>query len=143
MDTLDFRSDTVTWPTPAMRAAMATATVGDDVYGEDPTVEALATGTTLLTVGKLATGLYNPVLLVAMFGSVGGSVENPCEAVLSGAEKKASGSSQTEALDAAGKGLGEVGKGVTDAISQPFKSLFGRGKKESQASPGTQTAPSE
>jgi threonine aldolase len=43
MDTLDFRSDTVTWPTPAMRAAMAAAAVGDDVYGEDPTVEALET----------------------------------------------------------------------------------------------------
>ncbi len=34
----DFRSDTVTRPTPAMRAAMAAAVVGDDVWGEDPTV---------------------------------------------------------------------------------------------------------
>lgn len=41
MDTIDFRSDTVTWPTEAMRQAMATAAVGDDVYGEDPTVNAL------------------------------------------------------------------------------------------------------
>lgn len=41
MDRLDFRSDTVTWPTEAMRVAMAGATVGDDVYGEDPTVNAL------------------------------------------------------------------------------------------------------
>ncbi len=38
MDIIDFRSDTVTWPTPTMREAMATARVGDDVYGEDPTV---------------------------------------------------------------------------------------------------------
>jgi threonine aldolase len=38
---LDFRSDTVTRPTPAMRAAMASAEVGDDVYGDDPTVNAL------------------------------------------------------------------------------------------------------
>ncbi|MFN2171822.1 MAG: low-specificity L-threonine aldolase [Candidatus Promineifilaceae bacterium] len=38
MDRIDFRSDTVTWPTPAMREAMASATVGDDVYGEDPTI---------------------------------------------------------------------------------------------------------
>ena len=35
---VDLRSDTVTQPTPAMRRAMATAEVGDDVYGEDPTV---------------------------------------------------------------------------------------------------------
>lgn len=37
----DLRSDTVTRPTPAMREAMATAEVGDDVYGEDPNVNAL------------------------------------------------------------------------------------------------------
>lgn len=37
----DFRSDTVTRPTPAMRRAMAEAEVGDDVYGDDPTVNAL------------------------------------------------------------------------------------------------------
>lgn len=36
--TIDLRSDTVTKPTPAMRLAMAEAEVGDDVYGEDPTV---------------------------------------------------------------------------------------------------------
>ncbi len=40
---VDLRSDTVTRPTPAMRAAMADAEVGDDVYGEDPTVTALET----------------------------------------------------------------------------------------------------
>jgi threonine aldolase len=39
--TLDFRSDTVTHPTPAMREAIMKAVVGDDVYGEDPTVNAL------------------------------------------------------------------------------------------------------
>ncbi len=38
---IDLRSDTVTKPTPGMRAAMAQAEVGDDVYGEDPTVNAL------------------------------------------------------------------------------------------------------
>ena len=38
---LDFRSDTVTQPTPAMRAAMAGAEVGDDVFDEDPTLNAL------------------------------------------------------------------------------------------------------
>lgn len=38
---VDLRSDTVTRPTPAMRRAMAEAEVGDDVYGEDPTVNRL------------------------------------------------------------------------------------------------------
>src|SRR5688500_14597164 len=38
---IDLRSDTVTRPTPAMREAMARAEVGDDVYGEDPTVQKL------------------------------------------------------------------------------------------------------
>lgn len=41
MEIIDLRSDTVTRPTPAMRRAMAEAEVGDDVYGEDPTVNRL------------------------------------------------------------------------------------------------------
>ncbi|OGO26998.1 MAG: threonine aldolase [Chloroflexi bacterium RBG_16_54_11] len=41
MDWIDLRSDTVTHPTKAMRKAMAAAEVGDDVYGEDPTVNRL------------------------------------------------------------------------------------------------------
>jgi threonine aldolase len=41
MEVLDFRSDTVTQPDAAMRAAMLQAPVGDDVFGEDPTVRAL------------------------------------------------------------------------------------------------------
>jgi threonine aldolase len=41
MSPIDLRSDTVTRPTAAMRAAMAAAEVGDDVYGEDPTVARL------------------------------------------------------------------------------------------------------
>lgn len=40
-DVVDLRSDTVTRPTPAMREAMARAEVGDDVFGDDPTVNAL------------------------------------------------------------------------------------------------------
>ena len=38
---IDIRSDTVTQPTPEMRRAMAEAPVGDDVYGDDPTVNRL------------------------------------------------------------------------------------------------------
>lgn len=41
MDYVDLRSDTVTKPTPEMREAMAAAEVGDDVYGDDPTVNEL------------------------------------------------------------------------------------------------------
>jgi threonine aldolase len=50
---LDLRSDTVTWPTPAMRKAMAEAEVGDDVYEDDPTVKALEERAALL-LGKEA-----------------------------------------------------------------------------------------
>lgn len=50
---LDLRSDTVTRPTAAMRAAMADAPVGDDVYGEDPTVQRLQNRTAEL-LGKEA-----------------------------------------------------------------------------------------
>jgi len=41
MKYIDLRSDTVTWPTPEMREAMARAEVGDDGYGDDPTVNRL------------------------------------------------------------------------------------------------------
>ena len=41
---IDLRSDTLTRPTESMRAAMARAEVGDDVYGEDPTVRGSRSG---------------------------------------------------------------------------------------------------
>ncbi len=50
---IDLRSDTVTRPTPAMRRAMSEAEVGDDVYGEDPTVNRLEENAAALT-GKEA-----------------------------------------------------------------------------------------
>lgn len=46
---IDFRSDTVTQPCDAMRAAMSTAVVGDDVYGEDPTITHLEEKTASLS----------------------------------------------------------------------------------------------
>ncbi|HEY7222452.1 MAG TPA: GntG family PLP-dependent aldolase [Micromonosporaceae bacterium] len=55
---IDLRSDTVTRPTPAMREAMASAEVGDDVYGEDPTVNALEAQVAAL-FGKQA-GMFVP-----------------------------------------------------------------------------------
>jgi len=50
---IDLRSDTVTKPTPPMRQAMAQAEVGDDVFGDDPTVQALEAETAAL-LGKAA-----------------------------------------------------------------------------------------
>jgi threonine aldolase len=53
MDFIDLRSDTVTHPTPEMRDAMAKAVVGDDVFGDDPTVNRLQEMAAALT-GKAA-----------------------------------------------------------------------------------------
>jgi threonine aldolase len=58
MDLIDLRSDTVTLPTPEMRVAMAEAAVGDDVYGEDPTINRLQEMSAAL-MGKDA-GLFVP-----------------------------------------------------------------------------------
>jgi threonine aldolase len=55
---IDLRSDTVTKPTPGMRAAMAAAEVGDDVYSDDPTVNSLEERIADL-FGKEA-GLFSP-----------------------------------------------------------------------------------
>ncbi|RPH59367.1 MAG: low-specificity L-threonine aldolase [Chloroflexi bacterium] len=58
MNYIDLRSDTVTQPTPAMREAMAKAPVGDDVFGDDPTINQLQE----LAAEKLGkeAGLYVP-----------------------------------------------------------------------------------
>lgn len=58
METIDLRSDTVTQPTDAMREAMASAVVGDDVFGEDPTVTELEALSAMM-MGKEA-GLFVP-----------------------------------------------------------------------------------
>src|SRR5947209_8935635 len=50
---IDLRSDTVTRPTPGMRAAIAAAEVGDDVFNEDPTVQRLQEKV-VATLGKEA-----------------------------------------------------------------------------------------
>jgi threonine aldolase len=65
---IDLRSDTVTRPTPAMRAAMLDAEVGDDVYGEDPTVAALEAKALELFGGpdsRLTTALFVPTGVMA------------------------------------------------------------------------------
>ena len=66
MDLIDLRSDTVTKPTPEMRRAMADAAVGDDVFGDDPTVNELQERAADL-LGKEA-GLFVPT------GSMGNQV---------------------------------------------------------------------
>ncbi len=58
MRAIDLRSDTVTKPTPAMRKAMAEAEVGDDVYGEDPTVNRLQSS--LAERAGFEAGLFMP-----------------------------------------------------------------------------------
>ena len=58
---IDLRSDTVTVPSAAMREVIAQAPVGDDVYGDDPTVNALEERVSAL-FGKEA-GLFTPCLL--------------------------------------------------------------------------------
>ncbi|GAA3812706.1 GntG family PLP-dependent aldolase [Nocardioides panacisoli] len=66
---IDLRSDTVTKPTQEMRAAMAAAEVGDDVYGEDPTVTALEERVAAL-LGKEA-ALFTPTGSMANVLAVG------------------------------------------------------------------------
>ena len=58
---IDLRSDTVTKPSLAMREAIAHAPVGDDVYGDDPTVNSLEERVAAL-FGKEA-GVFTPCLL--------------------------------------------------------------------------------
>jgi threonine aldolase len=60
---IDLRSDTITRPTPAMRAAMAAAEVGDDVFGEDPTVSRLE--------ARIAGLLGKPAALFVPSGTMG------------------------------------------------------------------------
>jgi len=55
---IDFRSDTVTLPTPAMLAYMQSAPVGDDVFGEDPSINALEAKTAVLL--GMEAGLFCP-----------------------------------------------------------------------------------
>jgi threonine aldolase len=80
--TIDFRSDTVTRPTPAMLSAMASAPLGDDVYHDDPTVNLLEEESAA-AVGKEA-AIYVPT------GTMGNQLSimlhtNPGEEVLSNA----------------------------------------------------------
>ncbi|MHC5210763.1 MAG: threonine aldolase family protein [Planctomycetota bacterium] len=79
----DLRSDTVTRPTPAMREAMATAEVGDDVFGEDPTVNRLQQ--------RAAELLGKPAALFVPSGTMGnqvclGALTRPGEEIIAEAQ---------------------------------------------------------
>jgi threonine aldolase len=69
-DLIDLRSDTVTKPTPAMRKAIAEAEVGDDHYGEDPTVNALQ--------DKVAKILGKEAALFVSSGTMGNQIAIKC-----------------------------------------------------------------
>lgn len=82
MNWIDLRSDTVTLPTPEMRQAMAEAEVGDDVYGEDPTInrlEALAAE----RVGKAA-ALFVPSGTMGNLAAILAHCQRGDEAILGG-----------------------------------------------------------
>ncbi len=79
---VDLRSDTVTLPTPAMREAMASAVVGDDVYGEDPTINRLQAMAAERT-GKEA-GLFVPSGTMGNLAAVLAHCDRGDEAILGG-----------------------------------------------------------
>src|ERR1700685_2934062 len=68
---IDLRSDTVTKPTAAMRRAMAEAEVGDDVFGEDPSVLALQE--------EVAAKLGKPAALFVTSGTMGNQLAIACQ----------------------------------------------------------------
>ncbi len=72
MKFIDLRSDTVTQPTPLMREAMANAEVGDDVYGEDPTINRLQEKAADM-MGKEA-GLFVPSGTMGNLAAVSGTL---------------------------------------------------------------------
>jgi threonine aldolase len=80
---IDLRSDTVTHPTPAMRAAMSTAELGDDVFNDDPTVIALEARAAAL-LGKeaglfVASGTMGNIVSVMAHVPRGGEIIVPAE----------------------------------------------------------------
>ncbi len=79
---VDLRSDTITKPTPAMREAMAAAEVGDDVFGEDPTVQQLQAETAAL-LGKEA-AMFTPSGTMANQLAVRSHTEPGDEAIVEG-----------------------------------------------------------
>ena len=97
MKTIDLRSDTVTQPTAPMRAAMMAAPLGDDVFGDDPTVNALQERIASLT-GKEA-ALFMPsgtqsnlcgILRIAAAATSTSSVSSPTPTATRAAARRCS-----------------------------------------------------
>ena len=82
--TVDLRSDTVTQPTAAMREAMAAALVGDDGYGEDPTVNALEARAAALLAKEAAVFVPSGVMANQMAMRV---LTSPGDVVVAGANQ--------------------------------------------------------
>jgi len=106
--TIDLRSDTVTRPTAAMRAAMAAAPVGDDQYGEDPTTNALQQ--------RCAALLAKPAALWLPSGTMANQVAlrvltRPGDEVITSREAHAGWHETGGAAANAGVQLVEVGRG--------------------------------
>jgi threonine aldolase len=110
---IDLRSDTVTHPTPAMRRAMAAAELGDDVFGDDPTVNALEERAAAL-LGKEA-GLF------VASGSMGNLVSQMAH-LARGQEAIASASSHIVMDEAAGHAV-VVGASVRALPDRPDGTL--------------------
>ena len=129
---IDLRSDTVTRPSPAMREAMAKAEVGDDVFGEDPTVLALE-GEVAALLGKEAalfvtSGTMGNQLAIATHTRPGNEVivregthvvfyESGAGAALSGVQFAIAG--EGGALRRRRDGGAHPGQGVLGAADQP------------------------
>ena len=120
---IDLRSDTVTRPTEAMRAAMARADVGDDVYGEDPTVRRLEERVADLLGHEAAlftpTGSMANVLAVGLLVAPGQEVLCEARAHIARAELGAHGAVSGLTMRTWSHPRGQVDLGTLDDLFAP------------------------
>ena len=114
MKPIDLRSDTVTQPTPAMRNAMMAAPLGDDVFGDDPTVNALqeriagelgVSAWVTLMNGLVALFVLNGWRLRGLLQALAGPVEQP--AVVAAGDAARLDAAEGERRAAMGAALGD------------------------------------
>ncbi|MEO5663185.1 MAG: GntG family PLP-dependent aldolase [Nocardioides sp.] len=125
---IDLRSDTLTTPTDSMRAAMAKAEVGDDVYGEDPTTRVLEERVAGLFGHEAAlftpTGSLANVLAVRSLVSVGQEVLCEASAHIARAELGAHGAITGLTMRTWTHHRGQVDLGAIDAMFAPDMGPF-------------------